>query len=197
MPYPYALFEITIRTMQSRFLLRPSKHLNELILGVLGRALSLYPSVHIHQFKFASNHYHLIASAPNQKSLALLMNHVNSNIAREAGRLHDWHDKFWARRHRQITILDHESLLKRVRYIMSHGTKEALVPNPLDWPGVSTDRALLYGEKLEGVWYDRTGFYRAERKGKDVTLEDFAISYDVPLHPLPHLQGLSTMRHNR
>ena len=74
---------------------------------------------------------------------------------------------------------------------MSHGTKEGLVPRPLDWPGVSTDRALLYGEKLEGVWYDRTGFYRAERKGKDVRLQDFAINYEVPLYPLPHLEGLS------
>ena len=189
MPYPHALFEVTIRTIQSRFLLKPSEELNDLILGIIGRALLLYPSIRLYAFKFASNHYHLIVSAPDVKTLALFMNHINSNIAREAGRLHDWKDKFWSCRHRQIGILDDKSLLKRIRYIMSHGCKEGLVPRPLDWPGVSTDRALAYGEKLQGTWYDRTGFYRAERRGKNVSLKDFATTYEVPIHPLPFLEG--------
>lgn len=191
MPYPYALFEVTIRTMQSRFLLKPSEELNELILGIIGRALFLYPSIRIFTFKFLSNHFHMILAAPDVKTLALFMNHINSNMAREAGRLHDWRDKFWSRRHRQLYFLDQESLVKQVRYIMSHGCKEHLVPGPLDWPGVSTDKALVYGEKLEGTWYDRTAYYRAERKGEDVSLQDFATRYEVLLHPLPFLEDKS------
>jgi hypothetical protein len=37
-----ALVEVTCRTIQSRFLLTPSAELNEIILGVLGRAQRLY-----------------------------------------------------------------------------------------------------------------------------------------------------------
>lgn len=190
-PYPYVLIEVSIRTVQSRFLLKPSAELNDLILGILGRALFLYPSIRLYEFKFVSNHFHMILAAPDAKALALFMNHVNSNIAREAGRLHDWHDKFWSRRHRQIVFLDQESLIDKVRYIMSHGCKEGLVPKVLDWPGASTDRVLLYGQKLEGIWYDRTAFYQAERRGKDVRLDDFATKYEVPIHPLPFLEDES------
>jgi hypothetical protein len=37
-----ALVEATVRTIQSRLLLRPSPALNELVIGVLGRAQRLY-----------------------------------------------------------------------------------------------------------------------------------------------------------
>ncbi|MEE8367729.1 MAG: hypothetical protein V3S30_05385 [Thermoanaerobaculia bacterium] len=50
------LFEVTTRTVQGRFLLKPSKELNTIILGVLGRVQQLYP-VEIHAFTFLSNHY--------------------------------------------------------------------------------------------------------------------------------------------
>jgi hypothetical protein len=35
------------------------------------------------------------------------------------------------------------------------GAKEDLVERP-DWPGVHAVRALLEGEVLEGLWFDRT-----------------------------------------
>jgi hypothetical protein len=190
MSQPHVLFEVTIRTIQGRFLLRPSKKLNELILGVIGRGLDLYPGVRLYVFKIASNHIHLILSAPDQKTLSRFMNYINSNIAREAGRLHHWKDKFWSRRYRAIPILDDESLMRRVRYVLSHGCKEGLVSNPLQWPGVGCERGLIHGETLKGTWYDRTAFYEAERRGKECRLEDFAVEYDVPLTRLPCFEDL-------
>jgi hypothetical protein len=38
-----ALVEVTCRTVHSRFLLRPSQALNEIVLGVLARAQRMYP----------------------------------------------------------------------------------------------------------------------------------------------------------
>jgi len=38
-----ALVEVTCRTIQGRLLLRPSQQLNDIILGVLGRAQARYP----------------------------------------------------------------------------------------------------------------------------------------------------------
>lgn len=37
-----AMVEVTNRTIQERFLLRPSRELNEIALGVVGRAQRLY-----------------------------------------------------------------------------------------------------------------------------------------------------------
>jgi hypothetical protein len=187
----YSLFEVSIRTVQERFLLRPSAELNDLILGVLGRALLLYPSIRIYSFKFLSNHFHIILAAPDIRTLALFMNHIDSNIAREAGRLHGWHDKFWSRRYRPVSIEDDAKLVEKTKYVLAQGCKESLVAHPLDWPGASSDRALLFGEKLEGTWYDRAAFYEAERSGKQVRLQDFAVRYEVPLTTLPILEGKS------
>jgi len=44
-----ALVETTTRTMQGRLLLRPSPELEDIILGVIGKAQSLHP-VAIHAF---------------------------------------------------------------------------------------------------------------------------------------------------
>ena len=49
------LVEITTRTLQGRLLLRPSPELNDLILGVIGRAQDRYGMV-IHAFVVTSNH---------------------------------------------------------------------------------------------------------------------------------------------
>jgi REP element-mobilizing transposase RayT len=182
---PYEVFEVTIRTMQGRFLLKPSEKINDFILGVIGRALQLYPGMRIFNFKVLSNHIHIILAAPNSGTMRKFMNHIDSNIAREAGRLHGWKDKFWSRRYRAIAIDDDQKLIERMHYIFSHGCKENLVASPYDWPGVGCEKALTEGQVLQGTWVDRTAMYEAERKGKDCRLEDFCIEYEVPLSRLP------------
>ena len=62
-----ALYEVTCRTVHSRFLLRPGPLLNEIIVGALGRAQRLYP-LEICAFVFASNHFHLLARAVSTRS---------------------------------------------------------------------------------------------------------------------------------
>ena len=60
-----------------------------------------------------------------------------------------------------------------------------MVASPLSWPGVNFVDALISGEPLEGVWIDRSGYYRARQRGKDVTLEDFTEHLKLPIAPLP------------
>ena len=93
-----ALVEVTCRTMQCRFLLKPSDDLKSIIIGVLARAQRLYP-VELHTFVFLSNHYHRLLSVDDAPRLARFMNFLNSNLAREAGRVHRWREKFWGRRY--------------------------------------------------------------------------------------------------
>ena len=90
------LVGVTSRTIHGRFLLRPSKRLTEIILGTLGRAQRL-TGMRICAFVYLSNHCHLLLRPTDAQQLSDFMRYVNSKIAREAGRLHDWREKLWGR----------------------------------------------------------------------------------------------------
>jgi len=94
--------------MQGRFLLKPTEELRSIIIGVLAKAQKLYP-VDLHSFVFLSNHYHLLLSVDNALQLARFMNYLNSNLAREAGRLFKWREKFWGRRYQAIVSVRRKS----------------------------------------------------------------------------------------
>jgi len=191
-PREKCLFEVTVRTVQARFLLRPSVALNEIILGVLGRAQRLH-EVGIVSFCFLSGHFHLLLLVNDAKQLADFMGYFNSNLAREVSRLADWGDKVWARRYRAIEVSDEpEAQRERMKYILSHGVKEFLVEKAREWPGVHAVRALLDDEPLEGLWFDRTQEYSARRRGEEHERNRFATPETVTLSPLPCWEHLSS-----
>ena len=131
-----ALFDVTCRTVQSRFLLRPCPLLNEIILGALARAKRRY-GVELSAFIFLSNHLHLLAWAADSEQLARFMGYFLSKLAREVSRLTGWRDKVFARRYQAIPISEEEAAqVERLLYILSNGCKEDLVERPQDWPGV-------------------------------------------------------------
>jgi hypothetical protein len=186
------LVEVSNRTIQGRFLLRPSPELNEIIIGVLGRAQRRF-AVRIFAFQFLSDHYHLLVWAADARQLAGFMEFFNGNLAREAGRASAWGGKFWSRRyHSAVVSFDEESQLDRLRYILSNGCKEGLVASPLDWPGASSTLALLDGSMtLRGKWFNRTREYRARNAGIRQMFEE---DEEVRLSALPALEHLSQVK---
>jgi len=193
---PGAVVEITTRTLQGRFLLRPSRKLTAVLLGVLGRALAQYGVV-LHAFFFASNHYHLIVTIPDVRILVQFMNYLNGNIAREVGRLHGWKEKFWGRRYRSIEILDEAAQVERLDYILSQGCKEGLIADPREWPGASCVSALLGDSRASGTWYDRTAEWFARRRGEDFAEDAYAEDVEFELAPLPCWSDLDAEERRR
>lgn len=184
------LVEVTNRTIQGRFLLRPSSELNDLALGVLGRAQRLY-GVEIHAFVVLSNHFHLLLTVESAYQLARFMAYFQGNLAKEAGRLHRWRGPFWHRRYQHVLVSDEEvAQVARLRYILENGCKEELVASPLEWPGVSSAQALLFGRELRGVWIDRTGEHRASVGSRAEARSQFRESEIVILTPIPCWKGL-------
>jgi REP element-mobilizing transposase RayT len=184
------LVEVTCRTIHGRFLLRPSKRVNELVLGVLGRAQRL-TGMKICAFIYLSNHCHLLLRPVDAEQLASFMRHLNSNVAREVGRLHGWREKFWGRRYYDI-IVSHEpeAQVVRLRYLLEQGVKEGLVAKPLHWPGPTSTASLAHGTALQGVWVDRTAQYRARLKGEPTRDDLFTSRESVLLSPLSCWQEL-------
>jgi putative transposase len=181
---PISTVEITCRTIGGRFLLRPGDQMNEAILATLGRALHLVP-VELHAFAFLSNHWHALLTTPDALALAAFMAHVHGNIARAAQRLYGWDGPVWKRHAETILVVDDDAAVERLRYIVAQGTKEALVGSPLDWPGVSSTRALAGGEALAGTWYDRRRAAQIRRAGREPNSAEVATRYPIDLVPLP------------
>jgi len=192
-----ALVEVTCRTIQGRFLLKPTEELESLVVGVLARAQRLYP-VEIHAYVFLSNHYHLLLSVESALVLARFMNYLNSNLAREAGRLNGWKEKFWGRRYQAIVISQEEAAqVHRLHYLLSHGCKEGLVARPRDWPGAQCAAALVDGSVLEGLWWNRTREYTARVRGERFDRLEYATPERIRLSSLPCWRHLSTQEYRR
>ena len=192
-----SLVESCTRTVHGRFLLRPGQEANDRILGVLGRAAEYY-DVDLHAFAVASNHIHLCYSVDHALQMSRFQGHVNSNIAREIGRLHGWRDKFWSRRYRPTIIGEEKKEQRqRLKYYLSHGVKEGLVRSPMDWPGPNAARALVHGEPLIGHWFSRTKEYYARRQGIDFEKYDFATRYEIHLKPLPAFADASPQEYRQ
>src|SRR6185295_17290301 len=163
-PVGGALVEVTCRTIHSRFLLRPGELVNQIVVGVLGRAQRMY-QMRVCGYILASNHLHLALDVEDAGQLCRFMRYVNSNLARKVGRLVGWRDKIWSRRYQAIVISPEEAAqAERLRYIVSHGVKENLVERVEQWPGVHCAKSLLSGEPAVGYWFDQTKEYAARRR---------------------------------
>ena len=186
---PGLVQEVTVRTIQGRHLLHPSRRMNRLLLGVIGRAQARY-GVRIYDFVVMSNHIHMVISADTRRAMVGFMTYVNSNIARVVGRLRNWPERFWGRRYRSVPILDHDALLARLRYIFAHGYKEGLVGHPGEWRGAHAVGAWCHGKRLIGTWFDRTAWYRDRSAGLRRDPSHYQSEHEVVLSPPPGWEGL-------
>ncbi|MDX1535116.1 MAG: transposase [Thermoplasmata archaeon] len=189
--------EVTTRTVHGRFLLRPSRDLNDQIVGILARASKRY-DVGIVDFGAMSNHMHLLLVVESARCLASFMSYVNGNIAKEAGRLHGWREKFWGRRYRAVVVSEEpEAQIGRLRYLLAQGCKEGLVRKPTEWPGANGTEALMKGSRLQGWWFDRALAYEARRRGERPGKYEFANREVLTLVPLPCWADLSLEERQR
>ena len=188
------LVEVTGRTHGARSLLVPRpdpKRFNEIVVGVMGRALEVSP-LELCGAVFMVNHYHILTVVHEQQELSRFMHHLAGNLSKEVGRMRGWKGPMWARRYDGIIVSDEpEAQWARLKYLLSHSVKEGLCVSPHDWPGVHSAKALVTGEKLEGVWFNRTKEWAARQCGQEFGYYDFATRYRVGFAPLPAFRGVA------
>ncbi|MEY3013916.1 MAG: hypothetical protein RIT45_2651 [Pseudomonadota bacterium] len=188
---PGGLYELTTRVAGGQLLATPTQEVHDLILGVIGHAMRAH-DVQLHAFVFMSNHYHMLLSVPNSKTLSDFMCLLNTNISRELNLVNDRDDTLWGRRFRSIPVTaDGATQQWRLRYLLSHGVKENLVAKPADWPGASSLPWMRDGKVLKGKWIRRTEMYYAGRRKDFVeNVAAFTTIYTIELTVLPCWQHL-------
>ncbi|MEN8377102.1 MAG: hypothetical protein ABFS34_16885 [Gemmatimonadota bacterium] len=201
---PRCAVEVTFRTHQQRFQLRPDKEASELILGCLGRAYHRYPELNLNVVSVLSNHGCFVACPDSAYVLSSFMRDFLSTAAKRLNGHRDRDGTFWERRYRAIPILDEEALDERFRYVLTQGTKENLVWSARQWPGIGSIDPLLGGQPLVGRWRDRVAegelrrrqrrkLERAAARGTSLQLPKAPqvwLEYPIELVPLPHWQRL-------
>jgi REP element-mobilizing transposase RayT len=192
---PQTTYFLTARAMQSRFLMAPTEKTNELIGGILARAVRQC-GVELFAYVFTSNHFHAMVRAPSAVMMSKFMQQLKSNIAVKVGRLVGWRGSFFERRYSAEPIVDDEAQVERLGYILSHGVKEGLVSEVRHWPGLSCAHALLRGgATLVQRWRNWTRRWKLETE-QDIKIDRFAEecpeeTETLTLTPLPAWQRLT------
>lgn len=194
---PNVVYEITVRTIQGRYLLRPSPEVVEIVAGIIGRAQVLHPEVFVYLVVTLSNHVHWLVSSPCPEQISQFMGWVNGRISFEIGKLHDWPGRLWEKPAEPVPILDDAAMVQKFRYLLEQGCKEGLVYSPRDWPGLTCVHAITRGERLSGSWLDRVAAGKASRRRADYAERDHVTTYDVKLSRLPCWQDLSEEDYRR
>lgn len=144
---------VAIRTIAGRHLFKPVPAIRDGVLGVIGRALSLF-DVLLHAFVFLSNHAHLMLTPSSSTAFREFFKHVDRNTAELARRIFGFEGPVWG----DVTpaaVLDEGAAVSQLQYILANSVKEGLVDDPRQWPGASSAATLLDGAPLEGVWRGR------------------------------------------
>ncbi len=187
---PDVVVEVTSCTTGNHFFLRPCEASTDAYLGVVGRALFLYPSVRLHALNPLSTHSTELLSAADPAQISAYIGFVKCNLSRELTRLHglDPAIKVWEQRRARVIPIapDPASLEARFRYCLAQGTKEDLIERPQDYPGVTGAIAITEGFALHGRWYDRTAESKARARGERFEKHTYATQYPVEFSPLPH-----------
>ncbi len=207
MGWPLRMFQeegyyfVTSRCYQGRLLLRPSPEVNEVVGGVLARALQQSAdTVRLHAFTFASNHFHLLVWARGA-ALAGFMQYLRANLSKKVGKLVDWSGSFWERRYSAEPVLDDAALVGRLRYVLAHGVKEGLVERSAEWPGLTCLPQLLGSARRLFQWFNWTK--RWSKRSEDMAgaqgrfAPEWAEPVELELAPLPCWEGLGEEERRR
>ncbi len=190
-PHARTLISITCRTVQGRFLLRPGPRLNDIVLGVLGRAQRRYETT-ISAFSALSSHFHLLLIVDSASEAADFMRYTKSKLAREVNRLTGWRGPVFDRRYEMTVVTDEDAAqIERLAYVLSQSVKENLVERVSQWPGVHCAGALIEGTPLTGHWFNRTLEFAARLRHEDVGPMRYATVETVTFSPIPCWTHLS------
>ena len=216
---PYIVYELTARTVDRQFLLKPNHHqmnplleqscpLNALdptndvipqssifnIIGAaVGRALDEHP-IRLHWVEANISHFHIGFSFDREqlKNVAPFFQHVKSLIARAVNKTWDREGPVFGSRSRMHPCLDEGAAEKQLLYALTNPVKDGLVERVSKSPLFTTYHFQSKGEALRFWYIDYDAYYTAggERK-KSHRLKEYLKWVSWECTPLPEHEGMS------
>ncbi len=181
---PSYLHEITIRTNRGVFGFDPNcQELASKIVGMLYLAATIY-GIKVLAVHFMSNHYHGLFEIPSSSKFCKFLMYFHGGLARLSHEHLGSSGKFWSENKWVPVAQDEVSVSRRIRYILGQAVKAGLVEHPVQFPGVSSAKAMIDGIPLHGTVVDRTRRYRdSQLKGGAGSEEVYSTGVAVTISP--------------
>lgn len=143
-----SLYLVTRRCLERRFLMRPSRETNEILLYCLAVAARKH-GIQVHAYCFLSNHHHLVVSDP-RGNLPAFAQYMDSLIARALNSVLGRWEWFWAPgSFSGVTLESREDVLEKMAYTLANPAMAGLVRRGEEWPGVrSTPEQIGAGKRM-------------------------------------------------
>jgi len=190
--FPASIWLVTNRTELEQLFLLPSKRVNHLVGAWLARSLEKFgEGIELYGFIFLSNHFHLLLR-DTKGQLSKFMWYFQTNLAKAINRaLGRKTGRVFARRFDSEMVSDDETFLSCYAYVLGNAVKAGLVERAIDWPGLSSLGAVLSGESMRFVQFDRTAYHKATRRGQNVNDSEFMKEYEITCATPPMWSGMA------
>jgi REP element-mobilizing transposase RayT len=141
------VYLITRRCSERRFLLRPSKALNELFRFTLAVAAQR-TGVRIHAFCVMSNHYHLVLTDPRAR-LPRFAQYLHALVAKATNASLGRWEHFWAPdSYSAVALESSRDVLDKIAYVLANPVSAGLVAHGREWPGLWSAPGLIGGDAV-------------------------------------------------
>jgi REP element-mobilizing transposase RayT len=165
----------------------PTPEITNCIGGVICRYSEKY-KIEIYAAVALSNHYHILASAP-EGNLHLFAENVGREIAKRVNRILKRSGSLWGRRYDDQLVLEEYDALEGLLYVLTNPTKHSLVANSKDWPGFSTYQQAVIGKTRRYSFLNYTLLSEAKRRarstGELIRRSNFETEYTLRTSPIP------------
>ena len=183
---------VTTRCHQARFFLRPDPELNQAVLEWLARAQRRFPDLRILAICVLSNHLHLVVR-DDTGELAAWASYFFGNLARAVNHIRGRSGSCFARRYSAEPILDDESLLDRLIYVVANPVSAGLCRRAQRWPGVVLYAADGSAQEIRVSWVDRDARRIAQRRAAhrgrlSRASDSFRVEGRLVIDPLPPIE---------
>lgn len=193
----HAVYFITNRCFQERFLIRPSPQVNAIIRDCLVWAADKHDVI-IYAFVFLSNHFHLLAGAPHL-NMSAFMRDFQSQLARRINILRGRKGTLYSGRFHMEHVVDDGAVIDKLCYTLTNPVQSLLVEHPDRWPGFSSWEAHKRDGVIEGKFLLKKELRAMRRKNPDLTIEEARQkkTYRLELEKIPQWAHLSDEEYKR
>ena len=169
---------ITIRTLEARMWMIPTRKMEKLLGGIVARYAS-FAGIELYAYCFLSNHYHLVIRAPRGNTDEFCEN-INREIARRVNWKNHRTGTFWHTPYADQRILSESDLVEAFLYVTTNAVRHGLVEHPELWTGLCSYSQCLYERDRSFTFHH----YTAQDPDKIVC------SHTLKLSVLPMLRDL-------